>query len=83
MTLLHKSNQKEWAESIAKKRFPILLVSGADDPVGDWGRGVAAVYTMLAHAGADVKLRLYDGYRHEILNDASYDEVMGDILKFI
>lgn len=83
MTLLHKSNSKEWAQSIAKKRFPILLVSGSDDPVGDYGRGVMNVYTMLAHSAADVTLRLYDRYRHEILNDASYDEVVGDILKFI
>ena len=83
MTLLYKSNKKEWAENIAKKHFPVLLVSGSEDPVGDYGRGVARVYTMLAHAGADVTLRLYDGYRHEILNDASYDEVLKDILKFI
>ena len=83
MTLLKSSNKSECAREIAKKKIPVLLVSGAVDPVGDHGQGVLKVYKALCKAGADATLKLYDGYRHEILNDASYGEVVEDIKKFI
>ena len=75
-------NDKVWFGSI-NKRKPILLVAGADDPVGEHGKGVKAVYDKLKAAGADVQIKLYDGYRHEILNDDCHDEVVQDIADFI
>lgn len=83
MTLLHKSNSEEWATQISRKKFPILLLSGSDDPVGNYGRGVRKVYELLRSKDADVNMRLYDGYRHEILNDASYSCVLDDIISFM
>ena len=83
MTMLHKSNSREWICEMSSKKTPILLVSGADDPVGEYGNGVRSVYNALKKAKADVTMRLYDGYRHEILNDTSYNEVLGDIIAFI
>ena len=76
------SNDKAWFDSINKKK-PILLVSGSEDPVGDHGKGVKAVYDKLKASGADVRIKLYKGYRHEILNDACHDEVVKDIADFI
>ncbi len=76
------SNDKSWFGSINKKK-PILLIAGAEDPVGDHGKGVKAVYDKLKASGANVKLKLYEGYRHEILNDACHDEVVADIARFI
>ena len=75
-------NSKKWFESVDKS-LPILLVSGADDPVGDYGKGVLAVYKKLRDAGADAKLKLYKNNRHELLNDTARDEVISDILGFI
>lgn len=75
-------NEKEWFEHIDKQK-PILLVSGSEDPVGDYGEGVKKVYDNLAAAGADVRIKLYSGYRHEILNDSSHDEVIADISAFL
>lgn len=83
MMLLQGSNKPECADTIAKKHIPVLLVSGSDDPVGDYGRGVYKVYHALHTAGADVTMKLYDGYRHEILNDASYTDTVRDIKEFI
>ena len=82
MNLLKFSNTKEWFVGM-RKDLPILLVSGSDDPVGNYGKGVRKVYDNLKKYGADVKMKLYNGYRHEILNDACHDEVVADILDFV
>ena len=76
------SNEKSWFDSINKKK-PVLLTSGAEDPVGEHGNGVIKVYNSLRNAGADVELRLYKNCRHEILNDFDRDRVVSDIIYFI
>ena len=80
---LNKScNEKTWFSSIDKQK-PILLVAGGEDPVGDYGEGIKKVYEGLCAAGANIQMKLYDGYRHEILNDYCKDEVVADIIRFI
>lgn len=74
-------NDKSWFYSMDTKK-PILLVSGAEDPVGENGTGVKKVYERLKAAGTNVKMKLYDGYRHEILQDYCRDEVIADIKSF-
>ena len=80
--LNHDVNCGEWFGKLDKK-MPILLVSGEDDPVGDWGRGVEQVYRRLKKAGCSAEMKLYKNCRHEILNDDSYPEVAADIESFI
>ena len=82
MMLNRLSNKKKWARSLNKNK-PVLLVSGVDDPVGDYGEGVKKVKDMLISAGVPVTMKLYEKARHEILNDISMDEVNKDILEFI
>ena len=42
------------------KSLPILFTAGADDPVGNFGKGVRKVYEIYQAAGIqDVSLRLY------------------------
>ena len=76
------SNEKIWFASVDKEK-PVLLVSGGEDPVGENGAGVRKVYDGLKAQGVDVSIKLYDGYRHEILNDFCHDEVVNDIKAFI
>ena len=45
--------------------------------------GVKKVARLLQQAGADVQLKLYDGYRHEILNDGCKEEVAKDLLSYL
>ncbi len=66
-----------------KKDMPVLLVSGADDPVGNYGKGVREVAEKLTSEGLSPKCIIYDGARHEILNDFTYEDVKKDILEFI
>lgn len=62
----------------------ILLVSGADDPVGGMSKGVTALYEMYRNRGVkDVTLKLYPTLRHEILNEKENDEVYRDIKDFL
>ncbi len=64
--------------------MPVLLISGSDDPVGSYGKGVIKVYERLCRAGlSDVTLKLYDNCRHEIHNDSCRADVIKDIISFI
>lgn len=82
ISLTHDANKNTWFESVAKKT-PILLVSGEDDVVGKFGKGVKEVHKKLLANGADVKMKLYHNNRHEILNDSARGEVIADIIEFI
>jgi len=69
---------------LADKSVPILFVSGKDDPVGDMGKGVTKAYNAFCEAGVqDVSMILYDGCRHEILNDTCREETEKDILTWL
>ena len=62
----------------------LLLVSGSEDPVGDMGKGVRTLYTLLRKAGhSHVSLRLFAGDRHEILNEEDRAEVYQFILHWM
>lgn len=75
-------NTPKFFEGI-KKELPVFIVSGADDPVGDFGRGVKKVYDGFINSGhTNVKLKLYKDCRHEILNDISRQKLIKEILKF-
>lgn len=77
------ANRPTWFKNM-RKDLPVLLISGRDDPVGSYGKGVTRVYNKLKAANVkDVTLKLYDGCRHEIHNDSCKEEVIKDILEFI
>ena len=76
------SNSKKWYKKLDKK-IPILLVSGEDDPVGDYGKGVKKVQNNLINSGHASKCVIYKGVRHEILNDTSEEKVKKDICDFL
>lgn len=50
--------------------MPILLISGQDNPVGDGGKGVQAIYRRMIKTGMEnVTIRLLPGARHDILHE--------------
>ena len=66
------------------KDLPLLIVSGAEDPVGNFGKGVKEVYENCREAGIkDVSIKLYPDDRHEILNETDYRTVYADLLKWM
>lgn len=75
-------NRNAWFKNM-RKNMPIMLISGEDDPVGNYGKGVTAVYKKLKANGCDVTIHLYENCRHEIHNDTCKEQSAQDILKFI
>lgn len=72
--------------NIAKipKNLPVLFVSGQDDPVGAQGKGVEEVYASYQKAGIqNLTKKLYQGDRHEILNELDRETVYRDLLDWI
>ena len=66
------------------KDAPIYFMSGAEDPVGDYGAGVEKAYRAFCDAGLhDVTMKLYPGGRHEMLNETNREEVMQDIMAWL
>ncbi|MBQ6321868.1 MAG: alpha/beta fold hydrolase [Lachnospiraceae bacterium] len=58
------------------RHIPVLFVSGDQDPVGDMGEGVRAAYQQFVDAGIrNVQLKLFEGDRHEILNELDREDV--------
>ena len=66
------------------KDMPVYFMSGAMDPVGDCGKGVKIAYDNFVAAGMkDVSMKLYEGGRHEMLNEINKDEVYADVLAWL
>ncbi len=80
--LMKNANRSAWFKAVPSD-LPILLLSGADDPVGNYGKGVRQVQERLKRQGRNVKMILYPGGRHEILNDITYGQVKEDIIDFL
>ena len=81
--MLEEVSLEDWATKVPTD-LPILLISGEDDPVGGYGKGVRAVAGALAHAGArKLTTVLIPGARHEVLNETDRDETYALIDRWI
>jgi len=78
-----KLNKKE-AFDATPKSLPILIFSGDKDPVGEMGKGVKKVVKNYKKTGIhDLTFNLYEGGRHEMLNEKNSDQVEQDILNWL
>lgn len=76
--------QKKKSIAAIPENLPIFIVSGAKDPVGDFGKGPLAVYISYKNAGIkDLLFKLYHDARHEILNETDHDQTDQDILYWL
>lgn len=76
-------SQDSWYVAVPQN-LPVLLISGTMDPIGNYGKGVQEVYRRLKDTDhRNVQIKLYDGARHEILNETNRAEVFSDILSFL
>ncbi len=70
-------------QNINKTDFdlPICLISGTHDPVGKNSKGVEQVYNAYLKAGLkDVRLKLFNECRHELINETNKMEVYNFVL---
>jgi len=81
--MLSACSSPKWAAKVPAG-LPVLLFSGSVDPVGHNGRDVRTIGSWLKAAGcADVTMKIYDGGRHEMLNEINRAEVFEDVAKWI
>ena len=81
--LIHNCYDREKVESMPKQ-LPVMLIAGADDPVGNYGKSVEMVYQSYLDAGMqNVQMKLYENDRHELLNESDRVSVYEDIYRWI
>ncbi len=63
---------------------PLMIISGKDDPVGEFGKSTQKLYDFYKNIVGvkDITIKLYDGVRHEYLNDTSREDARERILEF-
>lgn len=67
-----------------RKDLPVHLFSGTNDPVGEMGKGVGRHLKAIRQAGVyHASLKLFEGGRHEMLNETNADEVRDYVLSLI
>ena len=66
------------------KNLPVLFVSGEDDPVGNFGKGVKKVVDTFKENGMKrVSCKMYPNDRHEILNELDRKKIYQDLYEWI
>lgn len=78
-----KATRSNWADSLPRQ-FPLLFVSGTEDPIGNFGKGVEKTVTALQNKGfSHVDLHLFPGMRHEILQEEDKQLVYEHIVSWL
>lgn len=65
------------------KNLPLILLSGKDDPVGNFGKDIFKIYNDYKKVGLNAKMKIYNNMRHEIINEVNKVIVINDIINFI
>jgi len=78
-----RATARNWADTIPKS-LPLLLISGQNDPIGNFGKGVMETVSHLKDDHfQEVSVQLYPDMRHEILNEEIREEVLNVIYTWI
>ena len=65
------------------KNLPMFIISGKEDPIGDYSKSVLKLGRVYKNAGIkDVRVKIYDKARHEVFNDVSRESALNDVLEF-
>ncbi len=82
-SLLKDVSDPQWEKKVPKS-LPVFIISGADDPVGDYGDGVNEIYDRLNAEEINIlKMRLYEDCRHELFNETNRVQVWNDVADFV
>lgn len=79
---MNRLYKKKFLQKI-RKDLDIFIISGSEDPVTNYGKSVGKLEKMYKGLGVkNVQTKIYDGLRHEILNEKDHEEVYQDIVNF-
>lgn len=75
-------DEKNWL--LSKPKLPIHFIAGENDPcIENKEKFAEAIEYMIKAGYPDVSSKLYQGMRHEILNERERKEVFNDVLAFL
>lgn len=67
-----------------RKDLPILLISGKDDPVSDFGKDIVTLNNFYKKKKfTNVKYKTYNGLRHLIFNEPEKVIVLNDLVQYL
>lgn len=74
---------EQWAQKVPSN-IPVYMLSGDNDPCGNYGEGLYHVANLLINSGNPVEVHAYSGWRHEIHNEREIrDGVVDAVVEFI
>ena len=80
---IEEASKQETMEKMPKD-LPVLFMSGTEDPVGGFGKGVEQVRRQFEAVGmTDVTWILYENDRHEVLNETDRAAVLRDLYAWL
>ena len=79
---MQRAMRPDWYTNMPSN-YPILLISGNNDPVGNMGQDIQTLQEKLIHANCSVSVQLYPNMRHEPLHEKQAQKVFVDILAWI
>lgn len=83
MMLVKKANKLEEIEKIPKE-LPLYFFCGTEDPISEYSDGMQRAIKLYEKAGCkNTLMRIYEGNRHECLNETNRDEVIDNIIDWI
>lgn len=81
--LIARACQSDWY-AMMDSTYPVLLISGKDDPVGNLGTDIKQLQQALIRANVhNVRVHLYPNMRHEPLHERDYERVHQDIVRWL
>lgn len=84
LTQLTGAMVKRRAAAAVPANLPLLFIAGSEDPVGEKGAAVQRAVAQYRETGhTNVTLILYEGMRHEVLNEKDRARVYQDVAGWI
>ncbi len=81
-TIMYIQNPANYEKT--PKDLPMHIISGTDDPVGNYGKGVKKVYEWYKDIGMEyLTMKLYNNDRHELFNETDAEYVCRDVARWI
>ena len=71
------------AQQLGAVSCPVFVIAGDQDPAAAMGAYATALATALAAHAVPVECKIYEGARHELLNETNRDEVTADIVTWL
>ncbi len=81
--LIKRAGNKKHAKQ-TRKDLPMLILSGKDDPVGNFGKDIYLIEKLYKKSGlTKINIKLYNGMRHELINEKNNILPITDIINFL